>query len=169
MRLLGAVMALISCGAMGFIYNRSLRERMNTLSAMCEALTMMKVELSCRMCALPELIEALSERSKCDAAVFFAGISSRLSSLGEHSFDELWRECAEKSFTALGENERREIVSLGSILGRGALDAQIAEIDRCTSVLHLALESARAEHPQQSKLALGMSFAAGMLLVIMLI
>lgn len=169
MRILGAVMALISCGAMGFIYNRSLRERLDTLAAMCEALAMMKAELSCRVCALPDLVETLSERCKGEAAVFFLDVSTRLPSLGEYSFDELWCECAAKSLTALSENERREICSLGSILGRGELDAQIAEIDRCTSTLHTVLENARSEQPQQKKLTLGMSFAAGMMFVIMLI
>lgn len=169
MRLLGAVMALIACGAMGFIYNRSLRERLDTLAAMYEVLAMMKLELSNRICALPELIETLSERSKGEVSDFLLAVYKRLSSLGEYSFDELWCECAAKSLTALNENERRAICSLGSILGRGELDAQIAEIDRCTSTLHTALENARTEQPQQKKLTLGMSFAAGMLLVIMLI
>lgn len=169
MRLLGAVMALVSCGAMGFIYNRSLRERLDTLAAMCEALAMMKMELSSRICALPELFETLSERNKGEVSDFFLAVFKRLSSLGEYSFDELWCECAAKSITALNENERREICSLGSILGRGELDVQIAEIDYCTSTLHTTLENARAEQPQQRKLTLGMSFAAGLLLVIMLI
>lgn len=169
MRIIGAVLAFGACGAIGVMRIFAERGRIELLTSLCDAFTFMKAELSAHLTALPELAKMLSQRGKGDAADFFSALDARMNALGKCCFDEIWRESATETLCLLKEDELQEVLSVGAVLGRGELEMQLNAIDRCVSSLYAALKRARTQHPQQRKLTLGVSLAAGTLIVVMLI
>lgn len=169
MRALGALMAFAACGAMGLLRVMSERRRIDALAALSEALRVMRGELAARLTAVPELTEYMARHSRGDAKSFFSAVSDRLSQLGKRELAELWRESVMETLPALETYELRELASVGLVLGRCELDVQLAALDSCAAVLRAAQERAQAEYPQQKRLSLGVSAAAGLMLVTLLI
>lgn len=169
MRIIGAVLAFCACSAMGVMRVLAERGRIELLTALCDAFSVMKAELSSHLTALPDLAKMLSQRGKGDAADFFSALDARMDVLGKCRFDEIWRESAAETLCFLKEDELQAVLSVGAVLGRGELEMQLNAIDRCVSSLYAALERVRTQHPQQRKLTLGISLAAGTLIVVMLI
>lgn len=169
MRMLGALMAFTACGMMGFLRVTSERRRIDTLAALSDALCVMRGELAARMTAIPALMNYMSRHSRDDAQSFFSAVSYRLPQLGRREFSELWCESVMETLPALETDELRELASVGLVLGRCELDMQLAALERSAAVLRAAQERAQAEYPQQRRLSLGVSAAAGLLLVTVLI
>lgn len=169
MRIIGAFLAFCACGAIGVMRIFAERKRIDLLTALCGAFSVMKAELSAHLTALPDLAKMLSQQGKGDAADFFSALDARMDALGKCCFDEIWRESAAETLCLLKEDELQEVLNVGAVLGRGELEMQLNAIDRCVSSLYAVLEGARTQQPQQSKLTLGVSLAAGTLIVVMLI
>lgn len=169
MKLIGALLALAGCGALGVMSIRMERRHIRALEALCGALALIQTELSTRLAPVPMLCEQLSRRANGVACAFFKALAERLDMLGRRELSELWRECAEQTLTELSSNELNEFISLGLILGRGELEVQLSAVRRCENALADALSSVSADYPRRRKLALGVAAAAGGLIVIVLI
>ncbi len=169
MRALGALMAFAACGAMGLLRVASERRRIDTLAALAEALCVMRGELAARLTAIPALTEYMVRHSRGGAQSFFAAVLYRLPQLGRRELSELWSESVMETLPSLENDELRELASVGLVLGRCELDVQLSALDRCAAVLRAAQERAQAQYPQQKRLSLGVSAAAGAMLVILLI
>lgn len=168
-RMLGAILAFLSCGAMGIMRINSARRHLASFEALYDAMGEMKLGISTRLEAIPALTKRLSESAVGDAKEFFTLLSLRLDTLGERGLYELWRESAEETLTALTPGELHDFLSLGLVLGKSEADEQAEAIGHCQASIGRALNAARDKYPQQRRLALGLSSAAGMLLVIVLI
>ena len=169
MRALGALMAFAACSAMGLLRVASERRRIETLAALTEALDVMRGELAARLTAIPALTEYMARHSRGDAQSFFAAVLDRLPQLGKRELSELWCESVMETLPSLETDELRELASVGLVLGRCELDVQLSALDRCAAALRAAQERAQAEYPQQKRLSLGVSAAAGLVLVTVLI
>lgn len=168
-RMLGAILAFLSCGAMGIMRINSARRYIAALEALYDALGEMKLGIFTRLDAIPALAKRLSESAVGDAKEFFTLLSLRLDTLGERGLYELWRESAVETLTALTPGELHDFLSLGLVLGKSEADKQAEAIGHCQASIGRALDAARDKYPQQRRLSLGLASAAGMLLVIVLI
>lgn len=168
-RILGAIMAFLSCGAMGIMRIKSARRYIAALEALYNVLGEMKLGISTRLEAIPVLAKRLSESAEGEAKHFFTTLSLLLDTLGERGLYELWRESAEETLTSLRSAELHDFLSLGLVLGKSEADEQAEAIGHCQASIGRALDAAREEYPQQRRLSLGLATAAGMLLVIVLI
>lgn len=168
-RMLGAILAFLSCGAMGLMRINSARRHIGALEALYDALGEMKLGISARLEAIPVLAKRLSDSAEGDAKLFFTLLSLRLDRIGERGLYELWCESAEETLTALTSGELHDFLSLGLVLGKSEADEQAEAIAHCQASIGRALNAARDKYPQQRRLALGLGSAAGMLLVIVLI
>lgn len=169
MRMLGAILAFLSCGAMGIMRIYSARRYIAALEALYDALGEMKLGISTRLEAIPALAKRLSDSAVGDAKKFFTLFSLRLDTLGERGLYELWRESAEETLKGLTPGELHDFLSLGLVLGKSEAEVQAEAIGHCQASIGRALDAARAKYPQQRRLSLGLASAAGMLLVIVLI
>lgn len=169
MRGLGAVMAFAACCALGLMRIAAARRRIDTLAALTEALYVMRGELAARLTAMPMLVEYMAQHSRGDAQSFFDAVRDRLPQLGRRELSELWCESVMETLPALEKDELRELAAAGLVLGRCELEVQLAAIDRCAAALRAAQERAQADYPQQKRLSLGVSAAAGLMLVTLLI
>lgn len=169
MRLAGAFMVFAACGAMGLMRVAGAKARMEQLAAVERALALMRGELALNLTPMPNLIEYVSLHSCGGAREFFSALLRKLSALGERELSALWTEAAAETLGLLGVEERAELDALGQILGRAELSEQLSAIERCERCFDGALKSARIEYPTHRRLTLGVSAAAGLLLVIVFI
>lgn len=169
MKILGALLAFSSCFSVGMVSVAAAKRRIRTLKVLIMAIERMSVELSSRLTPIPEIVGLLSHSKKGGAEDFFTELSARISELGEIELSELWRECAEQVLTALSADELCDFAALGCVLGRGDLSSQLSALNHCKLRLDEALNAARGELSQKSRLCLGVSGSIGLMLVIMLI
>lgn len=169
MKLAGALLAFLGCCAAGAVRASAARRRLDALSALCEALCLMKSELGTRLSTIPDMAERASGQTRGTVKDFFTALSARMDELGHVELAQLWAECAAAELSVLAGAEAREFAALGAVLGRCDADMQLAAISACEAYLRAALEHARGDYPQQRRLSLGIAAAAGALLVIVFI
>lgn len=169
LKYIGAVLIFSALIGGAVIYLISQRRRVQTLSGLCAALDMAAGELSARAAPLPLLFELLGQRCEGAAAEFFHTLSGSMDRLGDEELFSLWQGAAEKNLACLNTAEREEIARLGGVLGRYEMEAQLSALHSCEAVLRASLEQARADYPNRRRLGIGMTAAAGALLVIVLL
>ena len=89
--------------------------------------------------------------------------------LGQLSFQSLWRQALSESTSDLNEEAKQELDALGSVLGRYDLNTQMDSIDACRRILRQRLEERQNMQMQDTRVTLGLSLSASLLLGILLI
>lgn len=169
MRLLGIMMITAASTAMGLAYIRIDAEHIKALRSMLQLLKDVRGELDARLTPLPELFFALKSRSTGAAADFAALLSAGFLYLGQQDFFQLWTRSVKKSLSMLAAEEQEAIVELGRSLGRYELERQLAELDGCISRLEGSLARCSAALPEKRRLGMGLAWACGAMLLIVLI
>ena len=167
--LLGALLIAAASAALGFSYVKEEKRRLCALRSAEQMLKTMAGELETRLTPLPELISRLACRCDGAAAAFAKALNLRLCQLGERKFSALWAESVETAFNILSGEEREMLSALGLCLGRYELERQLTELSLTLDQLSRAIDRHSAALPEKKRLSLGLAWAGGALLVIVLI
>ena len=167
--LLGALLIAAASVALGFSYVKEEKRRLQALRSAEQMLKTMAGELETRLTPLPELISQLACRCDGAAAAFAEDLNLRLCHLGEREFSALWAESVETAFNILSGEEREMLSALGLCLGRYELERQLTELSLALDRLSHAIDRRCAALPEKKRLGLGLAWAGGALLVIVLI
>ena len=167
--LLGALLIAAASVALGFSYVTEEKRRLQALRSAERMLKTMAGELETRLTPLPELISRLACRCDGAAAAFAKALNLRLCQLGEREFSSLWAESVETAFNILSGEEREMLSALGLCLGRYELERQLTELSLTLDRLSRAIDRHSAALPEKRRLGLGLAWAGGALLVIVLI
>ena len=167
--LLGALLIAAASVALGFSYVKEEKRRLQALRSAERMLKTMAGELETRLTPLPELISRLACRCDGAAAAFAKVLNLRLCQLGEREFSSLWAESVETAFNILSGEEREMLSALGLCLGRYELERQLTELSLTLDRLSRAIDRHSAALPEKRRLGLGLAWAGGALLVIVLI
>ena len=167
--LLGALLIAAASAALGFSYVKEEKRRLQALRSAEQMLKTMAGELETRLTPLPELISQLACRCDGAAAAFAEDLNLRLCHLGEREFSALWAESVEVAFDMLSGEEREMLSALGLCLGRYELERQLTELSLALDRLSHAIDRRCAALPEKKRLGLGLAWAGGALLVIVLI
>lgn len=167
--LLGALLIAAASVALGFSYVKEEKRRLQALRSAERMLKTMAGELETRLTPLPELISRLACRCDGAAAAFAKALNLRLCQLGEREFSSLWAESVETAFNILSGEEREMLSALGLCLGRYELERQLTELSLTLDRLSHAIDRHSAALPEKRRLGLGLAWAGGALLVIVLI
>lgn len=167
--LLGALLIAAASVALGFSYVKEEKRRLQALRSAEQMLKTMAGELETRLTPLPELISQLACRCDGAAAAFAEDLNLRLCHLGEREFSALWAESVEVAFDMLSGEEREMLSALGLCLGRYELERQLTELSLALDRLSHAIDRRCAALPEKKRLGLGLAWAGGALLVIVLI
>ncbi len=167
--LLGALLIAAASVALGFSYVKEEKRRLQALRSAERMLKTMAGELETRLTPLPELISRLACRCDGAAAAFAKALNLRLCQLGEREFSSLWAESVETAFNILSGEEREMLSALGLCLGRYELERQLTELSLTLDRLSRAIDRHSAALPEKRRLGLGLAWAGGALLVIVLI
>ena len=139
------------------------------LAAFCALLAQLYGLLETEGAPMPELLHTLTERTDGAARDFAALLSASLPALGERSFEELYRAALEQNPVARDRDARRELASLGAVLGRYELRTQLEAVSDCLSALRGELEKRRGEACDSGRLTLGLALSGAALLGIILL
>lgn len=167
--LLGALLIAVASAALGFSYVKEEKHRLYALRSAEQMLKTMAGELDTRLTPLPELISRLACRCDGAAAAFAEELNLHLCQLGEREFSALWAESVETAFDILSGEEREMLSALGLCLGRYELERQLTELSLTLDRLYHAIDRRSAALPEKKRLGLGLAWAGGALLVIVLI
>ena len=167
--LLGAFLIAAASAALGFSYVNGEKRRLCALRSAERMLKTMAGELETRLTPLPELISRLACRCDGAAAAFAEDLNLRLCHLGEREFSNLWADSVEVAFDMLSGEEREILSALGLCLGRYELERQLTELSLALDQLSHAIDRRSAALPEKKRLGLGLAWAGGALLVIVLI
>lgn len=167
MKLIGAVLVIFACASVGLTRISYAKARIDLLASLSQALSLMKSELNFNLTPLPRLAVYMTAQSRGAVERFFSSLSAELDALGEREFSLLWAASADSELSALKKDELEEFKALGRVLGRAELSVQLSALERCMTSFEAVLADARAEYPQQRRLAIGLSAASGLMLVIM--
>ena len=166
MRWLGAIFIILAGVCSGAIYTSEKKQRLRMLEDICAAFELMAGELQTRLSSLPEVCEALKDRTEGAVHNFFNNLSLSFDRLGETEFSKLWDENAKICLPMLNDEELRQLSSLGKVLGRCEVERQLESLTAVISYLRTSLENARNAYPQDRKLGLGVGTAAALLLAL---
>jgi len=169
-KLLGALLLVSACAALGLERSLELRRRVRNLSALLDALALMRTKICRLLTPLPEMAEDLGREAPEPVRPLFLSLRKELPRLGERPFSELWAGAVEASRGGLllrGE-EAEALCALGLQLGGSAAEQERA-IECASARLELCLQSARAEAESRCRLYAGLGLASGLLLSVVLL
>lgn len=168
-RIVGACMIMGAFFYSGINIVNIKKENIIALREMLRALRQLHAELNARLSPLPEITERLSETKGKYAPIFFSEISAELIHLGEISFEEIWRNAADKSLDCIGAPEKEELKRLGNMLGMYELEEQLNAILLCCTFLEEKLSCCEKKLAEQERTYIGICSALGVLVAVVFI
>lgn len=168
-KVLGAILVLSGSALFGFRICSADRDRLNLLRELIYALEQLQGELELRCAPFPDLFLSVSKRAQGKACGFLRDVTEKMKRLGEESFAEIWSRQVQRAFPALSEEERDELSRLGMTLGKMDLEAELRALAGCRAYLGLRLSDLQEQLPGRKRLILGLSAAAGLVTVILMI
>ena len=168
MRLPGMLAVLMACLGIGLQPLRRIKRELRCLEGLCLGLRAMREELAGSLRPLGELLERAAALTEGEARAFFLAAAVGMAALREKSFAEIWQ-AACRALPPLPEPLCRELEALGLTLGRAAPEDQLAALDRWLLRAGKALDERRSRLPEQRRLTLALSAAAGVFLSLLLV
>ena len=118
---------------------------------------------------MPALFALLSERSSDEAGAFIKQLTRDMDKLGEQRFQNLWDRALSENSDFLDEEAKRDIKTLGTVLGRYDNATQLEAINLCREHLRRRLEQRQQTQIQDTRLTLAISASLGLFVGILLI
>jgi len=169
LKFLGILAVIGSCLGIGLMRVKAAGQEIRTLHSLMRGIRVMRAELSCRLCPLEELLVMAANLAGAETGVFFQSCAASLSGLNENSFVDLWIDACRKCLPALSAESRGQLETLGASLGRYELDEQLAACDRYLRCAEETANGLLARLPEQRKLSLALSAAAGAFLCLLIL
>ncbi|MFO7818724.1 MAG: stage III sporulation protein SpoIIIAB [Halanaerobacter sp.] len=169
MKLIGAILIIISSSSLGFLIAHQIALRPKQLQEMKTALEMLKTEIDYGMTPLPEAFAKLASNLNSPIADFFAIAQKRLEAGGVAQ--EVWQESVSEvsSKTALLEKDEELLVEIGYNLGSTSSADQIRHLDLAQEKISNLYYEAVEEKEQKVKLWRYLGVLGGLLVVIIIV
>ncbi len=168
MKSIGAAIVLLSSFSLGLLNSRLQRQRLFCLREMMQALDLLSSELRTHCPPLGDLLRWTEAHTSGQASVFFATVVNSLSELGVKSFDEIWQNAVVYKLLCLNLEDKRELLTLGSQLGRMELNCQLKALERCHDILNLSRERLETQYREERSIRIGIPVSLGFLITILL-
>jgi stage III sporulation protein AB len=168
-KMLGLVLIVASCSAMGLRMHGALRRRSRALASFIPALQTIKAEIVFRAMPLPDILDALTRENNGAAGVFFGKVARRMA-VSEEGFAPA---CAALLPTLEGAGLRpgdvRQVQAALAGLGRYDAATQAEGLTAAIRALEEALSGARAELNQKGRLYRAMGVTVGIMIALIII
>lgn len=139
------------------------------LRSYCDMLEQLQGLLESDGSPMPALFALLSERSSDEAGAFIKQLTRDMDKLGEQRFQNLWDRALSENSDFLDEEAKRDIETLGAVLGRYDNATQLEAINLCREHLRRRLEQRQQTQIQDTRLTLAISASLGLFVGILLI
>lgn len=169
MKLFAELLIMSAFFAVGITKAAELKNELFTLRGAIRLIELMKNEIVTRRTRLPVLSEMLISASDKYTAQFANKFSTALESLGERSLADIWHESIKNGLSALSNDCKNELISLGGSIGRYDAELQQAAFERCIEKLADSEKRLSDSYLSNRKMYLGVFGGTGLIAVILLI
>ena len=144
-------------------------QRTKALRSYCDMLEQLQGLLESDGSPMPALFALLSERTSDEAGAFIIRLTHDMDRLGEQCFQNLWDRALSENSDFLDEEVKRDIETLGAVLGRYDNATQLEAINLCRGHLRRQLEQRLQTQIQDTRVTLALSTSLGLFVGIILI
>ncbi len=164
-RLYGALIMILASLWLGISQAAAMRRRPGVLTALADALDVLKSDTCVRLLPMPEALRNAEELSGA-ARPFFAFLTE----LSERhaSLSDAWDRAAD-ALKTLSAEDRMALRALGARLGRYDVQTQAEAIEQCVDALRVHAARAAEQAASGGKLSVGLCLAGGLLLAVILV
>ena len=169
MRLLGAVLVIAGCGALGLCGVARLDGRVRDLGELAAGLDALQRELGWRLAPLPDALETAAKALRGPAADFFRRCAQCAGQTDGQSFQQVWQDSLNAAPLRLAAEDRDLLERLGPVLGRYDGDSQRLALEDAAAGLRSLQGSAADDRSRLGRVYGVLGMTAGLLLAILLI
>lgn len=169
LKLLGLLLTAAGAAGVGFSAAAGLSRRVRTLRDLLGALELMEREIAFQLTPMDELFARLAQRTPEPAGAFFARCRRGLSSLGERSLSQIWRQALTEVSLGLDAQTLDTLAGLGDLLGRYDGEGQKEALEQARLQLCQDLRRAEEDQAQRGHMYRMLGLTAGAFLVIVLL
>lgn len=169
LKLLGAVLVLFSCTALGWGKSMSLQRRLEQLREIEKLVHLILGEITYRKEALPEALLRTSQKAVPPFDEFLQEVSRQASLFQGECFSKIFRETAQRCLenSALKRKDLEVFVQLGEYLGWMDITLQKNTIALYLEQLKQEIQSLEKELPGRKKMYQSLGAMAGIFLTIL--
>lgn len=170
-RIIGCILMITGCSAIGFWKAECMRRRLQEMHELKRYVLFMKGEICCRNRTLPETFLELGKKAKGIWKQFFCNMGKCLERMEEGTLAEIWKMQMEQHLSSsyLKEREKKEWLTLGENLGYLDMEMQLHMLEIFQVHLSESMEEEREEVKNQSKLSRILGVMSGIFLTVLLI
>ena len=170
MKLVGALLLVISCTLIGVGKARNLYYRQSCLEAALDALRFMDAELKNGSVPIPEIFRELYKLPNSKLHSLYSELNDKMASLGEESLADIWNSSIlNNTSISLSMKQRRELGRVGTYLGRYSESEQSEAISACISHMEDELKRTSEKAREGGKLYTSLGLTFGLMLAAVLI
>jgi len=170
LKAIGAILLIAGGAYTGCAFAAALRRRVQLLSDLIAALSLMKAEIVLKLSPMPEVLSLLGAQRGLIGTVFDT-MARNLLIIDMPGLSYIWTKTLDehKNELMLPQDAYRALCSLGDMLGRYASEEQEKQIEYVVSRLEEGRQRAQEEYERQGKLYRRMGVAGGAALAILLL
>lgn len=168
-RLLGAVLVVAGCAALGLRAAARLEGRVRDLGELAAGLDALQRELGWRLSPLPDALETAGGALRGPAAQFFAQCAQRARAPDTQAFQSVWRAELDAAPLRLKPEDRALLARLGCVLGRYDGDSQRRALEETAAGLRALQGEAAGERSRLGRVYGVLGVTAGLFAAILLL
>lgn len=170
-KIIGAFLVVISCGALGFYFSSELKTRISDLTELKKILTLLRGDIRYTNAPLPEAMQTLSKRHDGTYKQFLENVSNSLLELNGESFAKIWKKGVENNLlhTSLTKEDYQLINQLGESIGYLDKNMQINTLDLYTEQIEGTIEELSKSVKEKTHLYNSLGIMGGIFIIIILL
>ncbi|WP_246258847.1 stage III sporulation protein SpoIIIAB [Kroppenstedtia pulmonis] len=170
MKLLGAVLILLSTTTTGFRFAKGYADRPRQIRQLRTALSLLETEVTYGLRRLDQVCEQISIREESPIRDLFGRCSEHLRQMDGVSTYECWKKAVDETWmqTAMKRAEKEIIVDFGKTLGVSDREDQLANLNRAQHNLQVEENRARDDQVRYEKMCKSLGILAGALIIILI-
>lgn len=169
LKLIGAGLTIISCGALGFHTCLEMKKRIRLLQELRKMAVMLTSEITYANATMEEAFAHMEKRFAAPLNLFFGNLSKRLRE-GEHGLlCEIFKSQVQQDLSGIGlkKGDLESLQALGEQLGYPDLQIQKKNLDYYLEQVNEACVQAQQEYKEKEKMFRCLGISAGVFLVIL--
>lgn len=169
LKLVGAGMTVLSCGALGFYFCCKMKQRIRILRELRRMAVMLASEITYANATMEEAFSHLEKRLSAPVGPFFAHMRRRMEGGEGGTLSDIFREQIECELAGCGlkKSDLEALGTLGAQLGYLDVQMQKKTLDYYLEQVNDACEQAVREYREKEKLFRCLGISAGVFLVIL--
>lgn len=171
MKLLGAILVMISTSGIGFLYASELKKRKSELEEQYALLKLMLGDIRYTRATLPEAIEKALRRHGGSYLAFLKETAEKLSNSPGIGLDAIWGEAVEEGLrkSALDAEDKQRLVRFGESISSADRESLIASFEQYLEELEAEIARVREIIAPKMKLYRSIGILTGIFIVVVLI